>query len=72
MLSISNLIKLSALALSMTLLSACGGSDSSEPGKVLLTCDVPMVPDATGTSCVAPTPISCKAPKFLILKTRVV
>lgn len=64
MLSISNLIKLSALALSMTLLSACGGSDSSEPGKVLLTCDVPMVPDATGTSCVAPTPISCKAPKF--------
>lgn len=64
MLSISNLVKLSALALSIHLLSACGGSDSSEPGKVLLTCNVPMVPDATGTRCVAPKPISCKPPTF--------
>ena len=61
MLSISNIAKLSALTLSTTLLWGCGG-DGSEPGTVLLTCNVPMVPDATGTSCVAPPPISCPAP----------
>ena len=42
-------------------LTACGGS-AVEKGEVLLTCDVPMIPDATGTSCVAPPPIQCPAP----------
>ena len=63
MMSLSRVMQLTAVAVSVGALSGCGG-DSSEPGQVLLTCDVPMVPDATGTSCVAPPPISCKAPKF--------
>ncbi|QSX41131.1 alpha-1,6-glucosidase domain-containing protein [Shewanella cyperi] len=63
MLSISNLARLSALVLGASLLWGCG-SDSSEPGQVLLTCDVPMVPDASGTQCVAPPPKVCQAPTF--------
>ena len=35
-------------------LVACGGSESTEPGEVIVICDVPMVSDALGTSCVAP------------------
>ncbi|QQX78937.1 pullulanase-type alpha-1,6-glucosidase [Shewanella sp. KX20019] len=61
MLRISNNITLLALAISAASLAGCGG-DSSEPGAVLLTCNVPMVPDAAGTRCVAPEPISCPAP----------
>ena len=63
MLSMSKLIKLTAIAASLSTLAGCGG-DSSEPGAVLLTCNVPNVPNAAGTSCVPPPPISCKAPKF--------
>ena len=63
MMRLSRIMQLTAVAISVGALSGCGG-DSSEPGQVLLTCDVPMVPDAMGTSCVAPPPISCKAPKF--------
>ena len=61
MLRISSNISLLALAISAVSLTGCG-SDSSEPGTTLLTCNVPMVPDAAGTSCVAPEPISCPAP----------
>ena len=57
----AKIIKLLAILLVMSVLSACGGS-SVEKGEVLLTCDVPMVPDAAGTSCVAPKPIQCPAP----------
>lgn len=60
MLSISKLAQLFALALAASVLWGCG-SDSSEPGEVLLTCNVPMVPDATGTQCVAPPPIDRKS-----------
>lgn len=43
------------------LLTACGGSDI-EPGDTLLTCNVPNVPNAAGSACVPPPPISCPAP----------
>ncbi|MBT1446366.1 pullulanase-type alpha-1,6-glucosidase [Shewanella sp. JM162201] len=61
MLSKTNLFRLCAVLLGALVLGGCG-SDSSEPGKVLLTCDVPMVPDASGTQCVAPPPIKCTPP----------
>jgi len=54
---------ISVFALSMATLMGCGG-DSSAPGEVLLTCNVPNVPNAAGTECVAPPPLSCPAPKF--------
>lgn len=49
------------LLLATALLGGCG-SDEIEPGKTLLTCDVPDVPNAAGTACVSPPPISCPAP----------
>ncbi|QOL26772.1 pullulanase-type alpha-1,6-glucosidase [Thalassotalea sp. LPB0316] len=59
----TNIIKLLAVALLTVLLSACGGGSSDvSPGQTLLTCDVPQVPDATGTMCVDPEPLQCKAP----------
>ncbi|MBL4909481.1 MAG: DUF3372 domain-containing protein [Alteromonadaceae bacterium] len=57
----AKIIKLLAILLVTSVLSACGGS-SVNKGEVLLTCNVPMVPDATGASCVAPKPIQCPAP----------
>lgn len=57
-----SLIKLSTLALAVQLLAACGGTDSTEPGEVLLTCNVPQIPDASGSSCIDPPPIFCPAP----------
>ena len=63
MLNQYSLIRLMAVALFSLVLSACGGgSDATEPGQVLLSCDVPMVPDAAGASCIAPEPIQCAAP----------
>ncbi|WP_446500444.1 pullulanase-type alpha-1,6-glucosidase [Parashewanella spongiae] len=59
--SISNTVKLSGIAISLSLLWGCGG-DSAEPGKELLSCPAPMIPDAAGTSCIAPPPIQCAAP----------
>ncbi|WP_445772068.1 hypothetical protein [Rheinheimera sp.] len=50
------LLKLSALALAALMLAACGGGDSTKPGEVLLTCNVPQIPNAAGTECVAPPP----------------
>lgn len=49
------------LALGALVLSGCGGSDV-ESGQALLSCDVPLIPDASGQSCVAPPPIICIAP----------
>ena len=62
MFSQKSVLRIIVLAFLSIVLSACGGSDSAEPGKVLLSCDVPMVSDAAGTSCVAPEPIVCPAP----------
>jgi len=61
MLTRTNLLPLVAISISLLTIVGCGGS-GSEPGTTLLTCSVPNVPDATGTSCVAPLPISCAAP----------
>ncbi|MCS4306488.1 pullulanase [Rheinheimera pacifica] len=58
------LLKLSALVLAAHLLAACGGGDSTKPGEVLLTCNVPQIPNAAGTECVDPPPIKCKKPSF--------
>lgn len=55
-------LKLLSIAFFTLFLSACGGSDSTKSGQALLTCDVPMVPDAAGATCVAPEPIQCPAP----------
>jgi pullulanase len=60
--STTKITKLLFVALVSVLLSACGGGSDISKGEVLLTCDVPMIPDATGTSCVAPPPIACEAP----------
>ncbi len=61
MITFNSLTKLLTVLLISTVLAACGGgSDSATPGEVILTCDVPMVPDATGSSCVAPEPIQCE------------
>ena len=52
-----------AIVLSAFVLSACGGGSDIESGtNQLLTCDVPDVPNASGTTCVPPPPISCPAP----------
>ncbi|WP_076542626.1 pullulanase-type alpha-1,6-glucosidase [Shewanella sp. UCD-KL21] len=63
MMSISKIIKLTAIAASITALTGCG-SESSESGEVLLTCSSPNIPNATGTECVAPPAKVCKAPTF--------
>ncbi|MAD16757.1 MAG: pullulanase [Alteromonadaceae bacterium] len=57
----TNSLPLLAISISFLSLSGCGGS-GSESGTTLLTCSIPNVPDATGTSCVAPEPISCAPP----------
>ena len=42
------------------LVSACGGgSDGTDAGAELLTCDAPLVINDAGTSCVVAPPISC-------------
>ena len=58
----NSMLQLLAITFITVILSACGGSDSTESGKTLLACNVPMVPDATGASCVAPEPIQCPVP----------
>ncbi|WP_171022315.1 alpha-1,6-glucosidase domain-containing protein [Thalassotalea litorea] len=57
-----NLANLLIVALVSLFLTACGGESDVKSGESLLTCDVPMVPDASGTSCVAPEPIQCPVP----------
>jgi pullulanase len=61
MFSTTNIMKLVFAALVSVMLSACGGG-SVDKGGTLLTCDVPMIPDASGTTCVAPPPIECAPP----------
>ncbi|MDX2321434.1 MAG: DUF3372 domain-containing protein, partial [Moritella sp.] len=62
MFTTSKLAKFMLIALVSMVLSACGGSSDVEPGGVLLTCDVPLIPNVAGASCVAPPPIACDAP----------
>lgn len=63
MLATTKLLKLLAVAIVTVGLSACGGGSSDvAAGQTLLTCDVPQVPDATGSMCVDPEPLQCKAP----------
>jgi len=62
MFSQKSVLRVIVLASVSMVLVACGGSESTEPGEVLLSCDVPMVSDAAGTSCVAPEPIECPVP----------
>jgi pullulanase len=56
------LLKPALLLLAVNLLAACGGGDSTKPGEVLLTCNVPQIPNAAGTECIDPPPIFCPAP----------
>lgn len=44
------------------LLVGCGSGDDVKSGQVLLTCNVPQVPNETGTQCVDPESIECAAP----------
>ncbi|QJR82932.1 DUF3372 domain-containing protein [Alteromonas pelagimontana] len=62
MLSFKRTLALTALIYSILLLTACGGSEVESGDNDLLTCDAPEVPDAAGTSCVAPPPIACDPP----------
>ncbi|KKO48352.1 pullulanase [Arsukibacterium sp. MJ3] len=57
------LLRLSALTITVSVLAACGG-DSTAPGEELLTCSVPQIPNASGTSCIDPPPIQCRKPSF--------
>lgn len=43
-------------------LTACGGADVESGNSNLLTCDVPNVPNESGTECVPPPPIACDPP----------
>jgi pullulanase-type alpha-1,6-glucosidase len=61
MINIRKAIGAVCVILSALVLSACGGS-SVEPGQVALTCSLPNVPNAQGTSCEPPPPIECTAP----------
>lgn len=61
MFSMNTMMKLLFAALVSVMLSACGGGDV-EKGGTLLTCDVPLIPDASGTTCVPPPPIECAPP----------
>ena len=58
----NSMLQLLAITLISFILSACGGSETTKSGQQLLTCDVPLVPNATGDSCVAPEPIQCPVP----------
>ena len=54
--------RLAVLIVGAFIITGCGGSDVESGTNQLLTCDVPNVPDETGTECVAPPPIACEAP----------
>ena len=58
----NSMLKLLAITLFSFVLSACGGAESTKSGQNLLTCDVPMVPNASGDACIAPEPIQCPVP----------
>jgi pullulanase len=50
------------LMFSAIVLAGCGGSSVETGTNQLLTCNVPNVPNAAGTMCVAPPPIVCAPP----------
>ncbi|NMP17818.1 pullulanase-type alpha-1,6-glucosidase [Thalassotalea sp. Y01] len=54
--------KLLFVALLSLFLSACDVDSEVDSGEVLLTCDVPQVPNADYSACVDPEPIQCPAP----------
>jgi len=62
MFSTTKLVQLLAMVLITMVLTACGGGSTVKSGTSLLTCNVPMVPNALGTTCVAPKPIQCAPP----------
>ena len=41
-------------------LAACGGSSDIDEGEVLLSCELPLIPSADGSSCVEQPPIFCE------------
>ena len=47
----------------LTIMSGCGG-DSVESGEELLSCTLPLIPNAEGSSCVEPPAFQCDAPLF--------
>ncbi|KMT63777.1 alpha-1,6-glucosidase domain-containing protein [Catenovulum maritimum] len=58
-----NIIKLVPLALAVSAaLLGCKPSTDITAGDTLLTCDVPLVPNQAGTSCVEPEPLTCPVP----------
>jgi pullulanase len=65
MFSVSKIMSKYAFVLVSLLLTACGGGGVSgtdtAPGQKLLTCNAPLVINATGDACVEPAPISCPA-----------
>ncbi|MGJ8693440.1 MAG: alpha-1,6-glucosidase domain-containing protein [Thalassotalea sp.] len=61
MFTTSKLFKVLLVALVSLVITACDTSDVKK-GQVLLTCDVPLIPDASGSSCIDPPPIDCPAP----------
>jgi len=54
--------RIAALILTALFIVGCGGSGVESGSNNLLTCNVPNVPNADGTACVAPPPIQCDAP----------
>lgn len=63
MFSLHRILAISMLVLCLILLSGCGGSSDVESGSNdLLTCELPNVPNAAGTSCEPPPPIECDSP----------
>ena len=55
-------VSLIVLMFSVIMLAGCGGSAVESGSNELLTCNVPMVPNAAGTMCVAPPPFNCSPP----------
>ncbi len=58
--SYTKLLKLFSLLFVVIFLAGCPAS--VDPGVDLLTCDLPQIPDASGTSCIDPPPLVCPAP----------
>ena len=59
------MLKLTATAALTLLLVSCGGAGGdTAPAKVLLTCNVPQIPNSAGTACIDPPPKKCTAPEF--------
>ncbi|KXI30872.1 alpha-1,6-glucosidase domain-containing protein [Paraglaciecola hydrolytica] len=55
-------LSLIMLMFSAIVLAGCGGSAVESGSNELLTCNVPMVPNSTGSMCVAPPPFNCAPP----------